>query len=190
MAVEEKTASKQIEDFQARLEIARYHRRARQFSEATADYAGILKEKAPEPLQRTAMIELAETAEDQNDLARAQQIYAQWLTRWSQDVGVPEIYLRQGLVYRRMGLNNLAVSKFYAVMTSALVLKPDRIDYYQKLVLRAQNEIAETQFQRQDWKNAAESFGRLLKLESPPVNRSTLQYKFIRCLTALGKYGK
>ena len=137
-------------------------------------------------MQRTALIELALTAQDQNDMVRAQQIYAQGLARWPQDAGVPELILRQGLVYRQMGLNDLAISKFYTVMTSALTLKPERFVYYQQLVLRAQNEIAGAQYDLGRWTEAAASLGRLLKLDPPPDNRSTIQGKLIRCLVTLG----
>jgi tetratricopeptide (TPR) repeat protein len=181
------TAVNLTDDFKTHLEIARHHRLARQFAEASAIYGWILEKGAPEPLQRTALLELAEMAQENNDLARAQQIYAQWLARWPQDVRVPEIILYQGLVYRRMGLNNLAIAKLYAVMTSALVIKSDRFDYYQQLVLRAQNEIAETQYELGNFVEAVESFGRLLKLDPPPVNRSALQYRYIHCLTELGR---
>jgi tetratricopeptide (TPR) repeat protein len=180
-------APKPAEDFKAQLEIARHHRLARQFTEASAIYGRILEGGAPEPLQRTALLELAEMAQENNDLARAQQIYAQWLARWPQDVRVPEIILYQGLVYRRMGLNGLAIAKLYAVMTSALVIKSDRFDYYQQLVLRAQNEIAETQYELGNFAEAVESFSRLLKQEPPPANRSSLQFRYIRCLTGLGR---
>jgi tetratricopeptide (TPR) repeat protein len=179
---------KPVEDFKARLELARNCRLTRQFVEATALYAGILQSAAPESLQRTALIELALTAQDQNDLVRAQQIYAQGLARWPQDAGVPEFILRQGLVYRQMGLNGLAISKFYTVMTSALSLKTDRFDYYQQLVLRAQNEIAGAQYDLGRWAEAADSLGRLLKLDPPPDNRSAIQCKLIRCLVTLGRH--
>ena len=181
------TASKPGVDFQAHLEIARHHRTVRQFAAASTVYGWILQNGAPEPLQRTALLELAEMAQENNDLARAQQIYAQWLARWPQDVRVPEIILYQGLVYRQMGLNNLAIAKLYAVMTSALVIKSDRFDYYQQLVLRAQNEIAETQYQLGNYADAVDSFSRLLKLDLPPVNRSALQYRYIHCLIGLGR---
>ncbi len=179
---------KPVEDFKARLELARKCRLSRQFAEATAFYAGILQSAAPETLQRTALIELALTAQDQNDMVRAQQIYAQGLARWPQDAGVPELILRQGLVYRQMGLNDLAISKFYTVMTSALTLKPERFVYYQQLVLRAQNEIAGAQYDLGRWTEAADSLGRLLKLDPPPDNRSTIQGKLIRCLVTLGRH--
>jgi tetratricopeptide (TPR) repeat protein len=181
------TAPEPKEDFKAQLEIARHYRLARQFAEASAAYVRVLENGAPEPLQRTALLELAEMAQENNDLGRAMQIYAQWLARWPRDVRVPEVILYQGLVYRKMGLNNLAIAKLYAVMTSALVIKSDRFDYYQQLVLRAQNEIAETQYQLGNYADAVDSFSRLLKLDLPPVNRSALQYRYIRCLTGLGR---
>ena len=179
---------KRVVDYQVQLEVARHYRLARQFVEATAGYAGILESPAPESLQRTALIELAQMAQDQNDLLRAQEIYAQALTRWPDDPSVPELILRQGLVYRLMGLNSLAIGKFYSVMTSALTLKPERFAYYQQLVLRAQNEIAGTQYDLGNWADAADSLGRLLKLESPPDNRATIQYKYIRCLVSLHRH--
>ncbi len=188
-AAQKKLAPKPEEDFQTRLKIARHHRLARQYPEAIAEYVAVLQGAAPEALQRTALLEMAQMAQEQNDLARAQQIYAQGLARWPHDAGVPEILLRQGLVYRQMGLHDLAIAKFYSVMTSALVLKPETFDYYQQLVLRAQNEIAETQYDLGNYAEASESFSRLLKLESPPTNRSTIQYRLVRCLAALGRRG-
>lgn len=179
----------QVEDFRARLELARSSRLIRQFPLATATYAGLVESEAPESMRRTALIEMAQTAQDENDLVRAQQIYAQGVALWPQDIGVPEMLLRQGLVYRQMGLNNLAIAKFYTVMTSALTLKPDRIDYYQQLVLRAQIEIASAQYDTGNWTEAADSLGRLLKLETPPENRALIQCKLIRCLVSLTRYG-
>ena len=45
-----------------------------------------------------------------------------------------------------MGVNTLAISKFYSVMSTALKLKLDNIDYYKRLVLQAQTEIADTYY--------------------------------------------
>ena len=184
------TPPKQEENYQARLELARNCRLTRQFELATATYAGLVESEAPDSMRRMALIEMAQTALDQNDLVRAQQIYAQGVALWPQDPGLPEMILRQGLVYRQMGLNNLAIAKFYTVMTSALSLKPDRFDYYQQLVLRAQIEIAIAQYEGGNWSEAADSLGRLLKLETPPENRAAIQCKLIRCLVSLGRHGE
>jgi len=178
---------RQTEDFAVRLQNARHLRLARLFAEATSVYTNLLTSAAPDPIKRTAMLELAQIAEDQNDPARAQQIYAQALVCWPEDQGVPELLLRQGLVYKQMGLINRAVTKFYAVMTSALSLNPDSFEYYQRLVLRAQMEIAETQFEQGDYADAIECFGRLLRLAVPPGNRSTIAQRHLYCLVALGR---
>jgi tetratricopeptide (TPR) repeat protein len=167
------------------LQNARHLRLARLYAEAAATYTNVLASAAPEQIKRTALMELAETAQAQNDLPRAQQIYAQLLAIWPQDQVVPEVLLRQGIIYRKMGLINMAVSKFYSVMTSALNLKPDSFNYYQQLVLRAQIEIAETQFELGGYAEAVDSFGRLLKLELAPAMRATVAHQYLHCLLAL-----
>ena len=175
-------------DSQTRLELARHQRLSQHFEEAANTCVSLLKEpETPEKTQRGALIELAMIAQARNNLPRAQQIYSQCLTRWPHDAGVPELLLRQGMIYRQMGLPNLAVTKFYAVMTSALMLKADRLGYYEQLVLLAQNEVAQTQYDMADYAEAAPAFDRLLKLDSPPANRSSLQYQYIRCLAALDR---
>lgn len=93
--------------------------------------------------------------------------------------------LRQGLLYREMGAPVMALSKFYAVMTTALRLKLDRLDYYKRLVLQAQTEIADTYYLQGKYSEAAEFQQRLLKLESPLLNRPQIVYKLIRSLSAL-----
>jgi tetratricopeptide (TPR) repeat protein len=177
-------------DFQTELEVARHLRLARQFAEAAVACIGLLKGEAPEKVQRVALLELAQIAIEQNNLPRAEQIYAQCLARWSKDPGVPELLLRQGIVYRKMGLPTLASAKFYSVMTTALVLKTERLEYYKQLVQLAQYEIAQTQYELGNCQEAAGSFDRLLKSDSPPVNCSTLQYQYIHCLAALGRPGE
>jgi tetratricopeptide (TPR) repeat protein len=153
--------------------------------EAEPILVALLSDKSPESIKKQALLELAMTAKDAGDLPRAQQVYAQYLDRWSSDLLVPEILLRQGQLFRDMGLNNLALAKFYGVMTSSLVLKNDKFDYYQRLVLSAQTEIAETHFLLGKYAEAADFFSRLLKQANPALNRAYAQYRLIRSLSAL-----
>src|SRR5262249_23312959 len=111
----------------------------------------------------------------------------QFLSKWAGDLRVPEILLRQGLLYRRMGLYNLAFTKFYGVMTSALALKNDQMDYYVKLVQQAQTQIAETHYELGKYADAADCFSRLLKQNSTTLNKSEILYKLARCHAALGQ---
>jgi tetratricopeptide (TPR) repeat protein len=173
-----------------RLEIAHYLRMSRQVNDAEPILIELMNGRSPDSIQQAALLELAAVAQDQNDLPRAQQIYAQFLSKWANDLRVPEILLRQGLLYRRMGLYNLAFTKFYAVMTSALVLKNDQLDYYIQLVQQAQTQIAETHYELGKYADAADCFSRLLKQNSTALNKSEILYKLARCHGALGKYGE
>jgi tetratricopeptide (TPR) repeat protein len=87
-----------------------------------------------------------------------------------------------------MGAPNLAVSKFYAVMTTSLRLKLDRLDYYQRLVLQAQTEVADTYYLQGKFGEAAEYLNRLLKLDNPQLNKSQIIYKMIRSLAAMNRH--
>ena len=170
-----------------KLELARHYRRTRQSHEAEPLLLALLEEHGDEWIKQQALLEMALSAQDQDELFRAQQIYAQFLNRWPNSAVIPEVLLRQGELFRQMGLNNLALAKFYAVMTSALVLKNDMADYYRHLVLRAQTEIAETHYQLGNYADAAEFFSRLLKQEHPELNRPWAQFRLIRSLAALGR---
>jgi len=168
-----------------RLESARKQRERKDFVGAHASLVGIMENEAPEDLWRDSMLELALLAQDEGDLAKAQQVYSQYLSRWPQDSNVPEILLRQGLIYRDMGLNQVAISKFYAVMTSALAVKADKMEHYQRLVIQAQSEIAETYYSSGKIAPARDSLTRLLKQESTNLNRPVLELKLVRCLAEL-----
>lgn len=148
----------------------------------------LLKDGVPDSIQKSALLELATIAQDQNNLIRAEQIYAQFVGRWSNDKRIPEIFLHQGQLFRQMGLNSLALAKFYSVMTAALALKNDQLEYYQKLVLDAQMEIAETHYQAGHFADAADFFSRLLKQNNPAMNRQEVQFRLIRSLHASGNY--
>lgn len=177
-----------LDDFQARLEEARNLRLSRQATVAEPMLTALLAGNAPEEIQREALLELAMAAQDESDLARAQQIYAQFISRWSSDQRIPEIYLRQGRLFRQMGLNSLALAKFYGVMTAALALKNDQMDYYQRLVLEAQIEIAETHYQSGQFAEAADFFSRLLKQNSSAIDRPEIQFRLVRSLYATTNY--
>ena len=172
----------EVAELKQKLENSRFARLNRQGSAMTPVLVSLLGEKSPDFIKKGALLELAATAEDEDNLARAQQIYGQYVQRWADDQYVPEILLRQGHLFRRMGLNTLALAKFYAVMTSALVLKHDQFDYYSRLVIQAQTEIAETHFLLEKYPEAAEYFTRLLKQDSPLIDRVDAQFKLIRCL--------
>ena len=176
----------QANQLRSTLEDARHLRLMRQATTAEPILENLLVAGTPESIQQSALVELALVAQDENNLIRAEQIYAQFLARWPNDKRAPEIFLHQGQLFRQMGLNSLALAKFYGVMTAALAIKNDQLDYYEKLVLDAQTEIAETHYQSGHFNDAADFFSRLLKQNNPALNRPEIQFRLIRSLQATG----
>jgi tetratricopeptide (TPR) repeat protein len=140
--------------------------------------------------RQTALLELAQVVRSENDLPRAQAIYTQFLQRWQGDSRTPEIYLRQGQVFREMGLPNMALAKFYGVMTTALSLKNNQMTYYKGLVLQAQVEIAETHYLAGQFKDAVDYYTRLLTQNDPALDRAQIQFRLIRSLEAINHHAE
>ena len=170
------------------LEQARYYRNLRRTAEAVPILIDLLSDDSPDGIRKSALLELAAAAQEENELSRSQQIYAQFLAKWPDDPRAPEILLRQGRVFRQMGLNSLALTKFYAVMTGALMLKNDRLDYYANIVLQAQVEIAETHFLLGKYTEAADFYARLLKQNNPALDKPSTLYKLLRCQSATSNF--
>jgi tetratricopeptide (TPR) repeat protein len=173
-------------DFNASLAMARLYENSRQPERAEPILVGLLAGNVPDATQKSALLELGEVVRQENDLPRAQTIYSQFLLRWPNDIKVPEILLHQGEIFRQMGLNDLALGKFYSVMTSALALKNDQLAYYQSLVLQTQIQIADTHYLMGRFADAADFYSRLLLNESPALNRSQIQFRLVRSLSIIG----
>jgi len=180
------TKEQLFDNYRKQLETARYLRTTASPADAEPILKDLLGEGKPELIQQNALLELANAVQAENDLPRAQDILAQFLSRWPDDARAPEILLKQGELFRSMSLNNLALAKFYSVMTAALALKNDQLKYYQHLVFEAQNDIAETHYQMGKFADAADFFGRLLKQNDPELNRPQTQFRLIRSLAAIG----
>ncbi len=171
--------------FQVRLDLARRQRHEKNPALAARTLISILETNAPPEFKRKALFELALATQDNNDFAKAQQIYAQYLQHYPEDPSAPEVLLRQGLLFRQMGVNTLAISKFYSVMSTALKLRLDNIEYYKNLVLQAQTEIADTYYVQGQFKESADFYTRLLKADSPSLNKQQIEFKLIRSLSYL-----
>ncbi len=183
MAVEIPTAKANSEEMsKVQMDLARKQRLARQFEDAKRLLVGLLEKGVSEVMQKNALLELALLAQEEKDLPRCQQVYAQYVSKWPQDHDVPEILFRQGLLYREMGSYQMAVAKFYAVMTSSLVVNNDRFDFYQRLVLQAQTEIADTQLMQGKPAEAEQSLAKLLKSDSKGLNRPRVLFKLVQAL--------
>jgi tetratricopeptide (TPR) repeat protein len=169
------------------LDAARQQRRDKQVDLAQSNLVGLIESNVSEDLKRGARLELAMLLQDQGELARAQQLYAQYLKLYPDDPNEPEVTLRQGLIYRQMGAPTLAIAKFYGVMSTALNVKTERVEYYRRLVLQAQTEIAETYYLQGKYGEAVDFFSRLLKLNDKDLNDALVRAKLVRSLAKLNR---
>src|ERR1051325_1663035 len=120
------------ESIEELLQLAKTQIETKQYSLAEKNLGRILENQVPIALQKSVMMQLADVAEAAGDLAKAQQELAQYLHEFPNSEDAPEILLRQGMLYRKVGAPVMAQSKFYAVMTSALNLKSDQLPRYQR----------------------------------------------------------
>ena len=180
----------QLEHYDFILATARFQANTHAYADAEKNFVKLLAEDVPEVTRQTALLELAQVVRSENDLPRAQAIYTQFLQRWQGDSRTPEIYLRQGQVFREMGLPNMALAKFYGVMTTALSLKNNQMTYYKGLVLQAQVEIAETHYLAGQFKDAVDYYTRLLTQNDPALDRAQIQFRLIRSLEAINHHAE
>jgi tetratricopeptide (TPR) repeat protein len=173
---------------QLRLETARRLRRENLLDQAETALTDLMERgQVSDEIRRSALLELALVAQQANQPARAQQVYAQYVQVYPDDPSVPELLLRQGLLLREMGAHTNALNKFFGVLSSSLAVKYERLDYYRRLVLQAQTEIAETYYLHGKYADAVHNFRRLLKLDEPESNRPQLRLKLIRSLANLDR---
>jgi len=178
-----------LHDYEIKLSLARDQRRSKDYEMAEVGFLYVINSSAPDDVKQQALSDLAAMCEETRQQVKAQRIYTEWIRMYPQDPSLSEVYLRQGLLYRDMGASTRALAKFYAVMSSAISAPSERADYYKRLVLRAQTEIAETFLLDGKYSEAADKFKLLLKLENPDLNRSLILYKLIRCLYSMGEWG-
>jgi tetratricopeptide (TPR) repeat protein len=168
--------------FEVQLVLAQKLRLEKNNVQAIKTMISLLESEAPDSIKKTTMLELAQIYQENNDLLRAQQIYAQFCQRYPQDPRIPVIFLKLGILYREMGSPSLAIGKFYSVMTTAINLRTDHFEEYRRLVLHAQTEIADTYYYQGKYSEASDLFKRLLKEETPLLNRPLVQFKLLRSL--------
>jgi tetratricopeptide (TPR) repeat protein len=171
--------------FQLQMDLALRQRHDKSPALAAQTLINILETNAGPEFKRKALFELALAEQDKSDFVKAQQVFSQYLQRYPEDPSAPEVLLRQGLLFRQMGVNTLAISKFYAVMSTALRLRLENIDYYKNLVLQAQTEIADTYYIQGQFHESADFYTRLLKADSPSLNKQQIEFKLIRSLSYL-----
>jgi tetratricopeptide (TPR) repeat protein len=186
--VSKMTLAAKSAQYQTALESARKLREGKELKRAESTLIQILESGgAAEEIKRPALLELGLVMQEQKSFPKAQQLYSEYVRRYDKDPSVPEVLLRQAYLYREMGVPVLAQSKFYAVISTCLSLKLEEMEYYQRLVLRAQAEIAETHYLQGNYESALDYYSRLLRLEDVDLERANVLYKQALCYSKLNR---
>jgi tetratricopeptide (TPR) repeat protein len=167
-----------------KLEVARSQRRLGNYEISRELLEKIVEKQQdmPEELTRAVWLERALVAQDAGWLVDAQKRYLQYVVRFGTDPSKAEVQLRQGLLYREMGMMGLARVKFSEVVRTTRDLQMDNLEAADRLVLRAMAETGEAYYLEGKYSAAADSFSRLLKQDSPLLNREAVIYKLIQSL--------
>lgn len=134
----------------------------------------------PVDIQRDSLKALAQINLDGRFYSKAQMIYSQMVDRFPLHPDTPAILYRQGVLFRRIGATELALSKFHAVMSTVLSLPEKDISTYKSIVLMSQAEIADTFFMAGNFERATEYFKRVLKLADEELNEAQVRLKLVK----------
>lgn len=174
-------------EWKQRIDMARKQRMVGEFTFAFVNLQEVLDGPAEESLKKTALLEMATTQHKAGHFHEALKTCGMYRKRYPQDAGLPHVLLFQGLLMRELGAPQAALAKFHAVLSATLNLNLDKYDYYRKLVLLAQAQIADTLYSQGQLDEAAEKYTVLLRDESLHLKKSMVRYRLLLCLEGLDR---
>lgn len=177
-------------EWRQRIEMARQQRKSGDFQIAFANLQSVLDGRAHDDLKKTALLELATTQYAARQFHESLKSYGIFRRRYPQDAGLPQVLLYQGLLLRELGAPQAALGKFHSVLSATLNLNLDKVDYYRRLVVFAQGQIAETLYAQGKLDEAAEKYTVLLRDDSKHLNHARIRYQLIQCLEGQGRHAE
>ncbi len=155
---------------------------------AEQDFKKLLSLPAPAADKRAALGQMAAFYKERKMSAKAAVVYEKILALFPNDPENPARYLELGRIYRDAGLYDLAISRFYSVLNTAISQNAEKEGTHttRNLSLLAQFEIAEASYAKGDYAAAAKFYARLQLLELPAADRPTVAFKNAQSLFQLG----
>lgn len=124
-----------------------------------------------------SLLLLARAHRASGDGVKAVAAYEHLLREHPEWDGAPLALLELGRALRELGAPRLAISRFYAVIQSALRLPESQVEDYRRLVRTAQFEIAETHLAEGNGAEAVRFFRRLELLDLAPADRARARFR-------------
>jgi len=126
--------------------------------------------------QASALLGLARNYRKAGAPTKAAAIYEKFVKEFPNDDRLPDAILDLGRTYRSMGVNKLALNRFYSVINTTLKLPQKGFEHYQSLARTAEYEIAETYYEGGDYELAGRYFGRLQLLDLSAGDRARASF--------------
>ena len=131
--------------------------------------------------KKGTLLELAERYEKENLYAKAIAFYEKMAELYAKDPDGPQLHFKLGLLYRKIGAPQRAITRFYSVLNSALRVDVQGADAHRALTQRAQLEIAETHFLSGDYAQASKFLELLIRLDLAADDRARVLFKSAHC---------
>lgn len=160
------------------------------WSSAETAFNEVLRLRATDDDDLTALLGLARTYRYEGSLTKACAVYERIVTDFDKADCLPTVYLELGRTLRALGAYKLALDRFYSVINSTLKVPDQGADRYRQLARTAQFEIAETYFQSGDYAEAYRFYSRLNLLDLTPTDRARVAFKAAYSLTLSGDHEK
>ncbi len=185
----EKTATRlRAEKVASWLRQAEVAMRIRDFKTAEAFYLQVLAYEVPDDVRRETMLSMAKLFDASGETAKQAAVLEKFIEAFPEDPGVPQVYIKVGILYRELGLTSLAMMRFYSVLNFSLKIDLNRIEAYRELCIRAQMEIADTHFVENRYSEAIKFYSRLRLLELSPEDRARAIFQTAECHYLMKSY--
>lgn len=137
--------------------------------------------------KKSALLEIAKTYELYENYPKAIAMYERINTLFANDSDHADRLLALGQLYRRIGANELAIARFYNVLNACLTLNNRRLESSRILALRAQTEIADTQFLIGNYPQARRYYELLSRLDLSGDERARVNFRLAHSLYLMGE---
>jgi len=140
-------------------------------------YLEALKYELTDRERKNLMHELVLLFEQDQEYAKISLIYEKYLEMYPHDKSVPQILVKLGRIYRKMGAYDSALEKFYNVIDMSLSINENQMPLYEYLSTKAQLEIADTYFIMGEYKKVLKLFARMERTSLTYEERERIAYK-------------
>lgn len=170
------------------LELAEIEWRGGDLAFAEKYFAAALGVNGKAPAKEIVLTRMGDLYNENGMMPKAAAIYERLIREYPSSRNVSDSYFKLGLIYRKMGALELAISKFFSVLSSSINITYDQIPKYKDLTLQARLEMARAHQQLGQNNEAYEMYQDLFRLELKPLERVRVHYEMCYLLFELQRY--